>query len=380
MKRLLLIMIIIMSISNIEVDGQIFYKKWKIKRSVKILNNGNYYKAKRKITSLKPKGKWDKKYIKLYNYFYNISYLSKYQTIFKQDSLIVLRKNKEILDSLVMDYVKFNSDTIWLNKKGFDISKFRLLRNDINDQIQYLIERKRILIENDSLKNQIKLKREYETPPLLDSLADIILPKIIDLNKVSKLEGAKQTEYLIEIKRDGELGKDLIVKLSLYYEDKLYGYPKGIYRSKALDYPIKIFSSIIKENLQKKSIAKVNIIGEADANVPNGLEYDGFYGNITETNYEIYKGAIITNQQLAYLRAYNGKKLFEEITGIKVQSIKAIDHIPYGNKGVKFRKITMTAYLLDYFTEKFNKLSKEAKDNLNIEIKTIKIKNDDIVK
>lgn len=353
--------------------GQNIFDKWKINRSVKLVNNDKLIKADRIITKVHPQENWSKHYMVLYQYPSIIKYISEYSSLFEKDSLIGLKTNMDSLNRIIMKYKGFNADTAWLINKGYEISRVY----KINNQIAKHIKNKHTI---DSLEHQLSLKKEYETPAMLDSLANIILPKIIDSEYVPPLKGYTDTEYLIEIKREGKNGENLIVKLSLYYKEDLYGYPLGIYRSTALNYPIEIFSRIVKSRIQTKSIIKNIVTGEADANIPYGLYYDGYYGDIEEGDFNILIDSKITNLELAFLRAFNAKMIFESIVHKKIEPIKTIDHILISeeNKGIEFRKVTMIAYFFGYFTKQYNELSDKAKESVNIEKKTILIERNNV--
>jgi len=217
--------------------------------------------------------------------------------------------------------------------------------------------------------------------PRVQELADSVLQNIGDgleaiiaqeLDKVGDKAGS--AEYMIKFMRDG---KDLMARLSLFYKKDMYGYNKGEYKSPAVDYPIRLFSLLIKEQMFRSTAVTTRVTGEADAHTPgDGLKYGGEFWELVFDGKVVKKGDRIDNRMLAYLRGRNAQEIFELITVSRVISINAVDHLqdPKRPKGEDYRKIEVVCALINYFEG-----LPSADDLEHLPSKFIVIKNNEII-
>lgn len=356
--------------------GQGFFTKHKLKRVACFVNESKTDKALKIHNKIQISNNWSNKNLFFYDYLEHRHLIDSFNNSFGYYQLRGLEEKHIKIQSIINKWEALNKDTLYLARKGYKIEPFRSLKEKLNKLLDYKKSTQGVI---DSLFKQITYKNDYETPQILDSLANVILPKILATEMVPPLKGSKSTEYLLEVIKDG---KNLVVKLELYYEENLYGYPLGSYQSPAIDYPIKIFSRVVVGRLQPKKVLKVDILGEADAYRPNGLMYNGKdLGNINQDGFKIMYGGIISNGDLAFLRAYNAQQIFLHIVNKPINPLRIKDHLLISDQhlGLQYRKVTMTASFFGYFTEEYNKLSDDAKKSLDDHKRTIIIKNDKII-
>lgn len=386
MKYKLLIFFIV-SI-NITLNGQNILSKLRLKRTASFINKQNDWKADQVHSKIKVHDNWKKKNVFFDGYIDHYKFSKSVSENLEKFSLVDLRKNLVELRSIFSNWDKQLSDTGYLLKKGYKISTFRNLNGRMETQIAKLVsdslrivtdslKRDSIEKRNQYLDSQLKYRNNYEDPEVLHKIANEI-PEFI-ANYSRGLRGSKPAHYILKAKKEG---KNFVLTLDVFYEENLYGFKLGNYQSDEIDYPIKIFSSTVLGRIQPSRIMRMEIVGEADANIPNGLKYSGKnLGDINTGGFRIIYGNIINNKDLAYLRAYNAKQIFVGIVNKNVDSVKTIDHtlISDKNKGVTYRKITMTAFFLGYFTELYNKMSEETQKTI-IELPNTIIYEDDIQK
>ncbi len=367
---------LIFSLYIFTANGQGFFAKQKIKRIALLVNESKIANALEIRNKIQVSNNWSARYLFFFDYPNHRLLVDSINNNIESYSLGSLLQKQTKIHKILSNWEKLKRDTIFLARRGYKIDPLRSAKQRIDKLIDYKQSDQGII---DSLSKQIIYKKDYETPAILDSLANVILPQILSAEIVPPLQGSKSTEYLLEVIKDG---KNLIVKLQLYYEENLYGYPLGSYQSPAIDYPIKIFSRIVLGRLQPKNLVKVDIIGEADANRPNGLTYNGKdLGNINQDGFQIKYGDLIDNEDLAFLRAYNAQLIFFQLVNKPVNQLRTKDHLKISdqNLGLQYRKVTMTASFFGYFTEEYNKLSDDAKRSLDDHKQTIIIKNNKII-
>ncbi|OQX98887.1 MAG: hypothetical protein B6I24_04110 [Bacteroidetes bacterium 4572_128] len=183
---------------------------------------------------------------------------------------------------------------------------------------------------------------------------------------IEKKNGNEVAPVNLEVEQTGESGEniDLIYKINYTNKFKL-----GHYKSKSVDRAISIFSSIIMASLKNKKKTKNikifgSITGNADGNPVNNLHYNGEFGNIFYKKNYIQKDEIISNEELAYLRAYNTFNLLKlqmakynifENENIEILSKEHIE------KGAEYRKIVLKLKIENFYIEDLEKLNKEEK-------------------
>lgn len=370
MKLLTLLIYLLFSINLL---SQNFCEKSRLKRLVKATNNSD----SARVTKLKNKidigYSWPHKYQLLYSYSDHINYISEIGKSIEIDSLSQTKTCLDRLSIIVNEYSRSTSDSLFALDKKCDVNRIAAAYNMVYRTYnnQYLI---------DSLDNQVRYKKEFQNPHDLDSLFETELPNIIDSLSIDPKMNSEETDYLIVIERAGENGEDIVIKLDLYYKEDNYGYPLGYYKSAAIDYPIKIFSTIVKGMLRISKSVKTSITGEADSHRPNGLIYQGELNEIKWNRFHIKPGQQISNLDLAFLRAYNASIIFKNITTKNILKIYAIDHLDISgtNKGAEYRRIEMTAYFYGYYTEEYERMSGDAKQAIKKDNRVIKIKKNKI--
>lgn len=378
------IVCVLMNLVCLSTFAQSLAVKHKLNKTLRLINKGNATEVPRLLSRFTETQNWKPKEI------LKKDYATLYMTVLSlqipidslpKDSLLKLNA---IIESFIVEWDSLGRDTVNPLKKGIKITEIR--------EKKYRIENAIAKIDNDSIlsalrdsiaakDSMIALKRQYEECYDLDTIAKTALD-LVNTNKIPPQKGSESTDYVMEFKRGGSGGKDLYCLLTIYVKDDLYGYPLGYYQSDAINYPIKIFSTLIKSRLTSKAVIVSSISGEADCYEPgDSLIYYGEYGDtIYQDSTPIIKGQKITNEQLAFLRAYNAKDIFQTTTHRETDTLIAIDHLAESSelKGYQYRKIVMTVCIVNYYADAYNKLSTPAQKSVNVRPKTVVIDKDHV--
>lgn len=370
---------------SVGVFGQTMRDKNLINKTLKCISHNDTIKARKKLTKISYRKELNNKNTLKKDYaIFSLNILPGSDEIeyLTKDSLI------ELWDScrtFLNEWSALEADTMSRLIRRVDIAKVRTFNNRIsreiiklrNDSIKMKILQDSLAALNDTIAKKdtiIGMKRAYDESYDLDSLADDAVATV----KEQKKDIKQPTNYIAVFQRCGINGQDLCAKLTVFVNDEFYGYPRGYYQSDALDYPIRIFAILIKSKLRPDTKMTVSINGEADSQTPDSnCIYRGDYGNYLRDS-TIVNGKKLTNEQLAYLRAFNAMHIFQEETKCNPGNITTTDHLNDVPKvyGIKYRKIEMTIVLVDYYKAAFDRLPEPAQKSINVRDRRVKIEND----
>lgn len=238
-------------------------------------------------------------------------------------------------------------------------------------------------------------RKEHNTPLISENLKYLQSQKFI--NDFGQEFGQKvikdiRTKELLKpgdsvkilVKRHGE---SIALTITPIFTEHDKNFKLGKYTSENVNEIFRIFAGRVNETISDSMNLFGIVQGEADANpVPkNSLRYEAFsdeWGTIRESvDRDIFPNTTITltphqnisNLELAFLRAYRIKSLLNEELKIKgvFDRIIAIDHerVNKKNKGGKFRCVTASIIILDFFHETQQE-DQRLKNNIHVDNQT----------
>lgn len=366
-----------------ESSAQGLYSSFRLNQSLRFLNKGNIERAQTRMqqnperVTWRARSKVQRKYIDL-----SIMTLGIDVNLLSSDSLKSLIRE---YDNFFQDWVQLGSDTATLIAKGVAPRNFRNLCSQaqnrcfkiISDSILAAENQRKldsILVENqrrmDSVSQQLLIKKGLEDPEIIREVAEE-WSQVNDSFEFEPGPGESSAEAIMEVYQDGT---NLWFTLTVLYADDLYGFEKGHYKSSPIDYRIWRFCNTVKSRVNTQIVANVTIIGEADSYVPGGRKYLGEFGKVNWKEYDLYPGQVITNGEIAFLRAYNAKRVFQEKSGLPVKELMVIDHRPReGLYGGKYRKVEIRVCFLDYFKGQLDSLALPVRQTVVLGNKSFRI-------
>lgn len=218
-------------------------------------------------------------------------------------------------------------------------------------------------------KHHLALKIEYQDTLLLINTINEIYKKIEDA--LDSARGNRdQFKVNIIAERKGLNGRDLYLTVSAYYEEEYKYFDNGQYQSPKVDMVFKKAISVIVDKIDDSLVVQVSIIGTADAN-PTGesnlyknksLEWGTIHEMLEDgTAINLKPNQRISNKELAFLRAYNIKVMFEKFLRQNcVHSIEALDYLElnpnYIDEIGTYRNVIAKIYIFDFFKKGYEVL------------------------
>lgn len=219
--------------------------------------------------------------------------------------------------------------------------------------------------ENARLKRLLLLKDEYQSPELLDQISCFTV-RLMD-SLVDKSQG--NLPYHVIFRRAGLHGRDLIVSVEPAIERDEHYYAKGEYASPRIDNIFTTFSETFFAFVDTNCIITASVFGQSDgirilSTTKHKYEhkYDE-WGDIQESTkdgkeFNLTLGDKLTNESLAFLRAYNVKRIFEKVV---CPSSKCVKHISIETESKEdeigtYRNARLNVYIFNYFTPNFEEL------------------------
>ncbi|HYG40093.1 MAG TPA: hypothetical protein VD908_15805 [Cytophagales bacterium] len=341
--------------------SQSIWDKYRVNKSLRLLEKEKNYRAGKILRDLNGKINWDgyndlkRQYGTLYLYlipFFNeIEFISK-------DSLLIFQNR---CNMLLNEWNK-SPDTVKLLKKGVNIYIITNVEKRIANRLD--------VIKKDSISNAILKAREDSINKVVNFVrafnADSIGKEVYEeiFRALPKNPDEWDADNYIEYIQDSS---SLIMKLTFLDKKDFKKYPLGRYRTEDIDKTITTFCNLVLDNLSKSATTAAVITGEADAYKidTNKLRYDGRLGKIRCKEFYIDSNDALNNKELAFLRAYNGKVILENITHRKNTVLNTIEYTNDQDTGAEFRKVIIVVTLFDYFKDFYSALPPGSKQLFN---------------
>jgi hypothetical protein len=336
--------------------AQSFSDKHKLNKAVRLINKKDTVKSAQLISNLYDGDRWRNqeklKLLYVTNSIYDLPTKGEVMKLSKDSIRIAIK----VCNTFLSKWIELGPDTISLEKKGIKAEKIYDERIALIYMLNSLCKDS---IYEDSISNLIVIidyRNSIDRDSFAQAVADIMKRQGTDL-----VEG----DYEIKAVAAGVDGNDLSLQLVIGSENRS-GYPPSKYQSNSIESRIRIFATMMWPYIEDTTFKHSDtIIGSADADPPGAIPYLGEFGPVSFHNQILDSGSIITNEQLAYLRGYNAKVIFDSITesNLDINCIYPVDYQQDPRKpvGPQYRGVIMIIYIVDYFQPKYDKIPDKVK-------------------
>ncbi len=352
-------------IINLSVQSQSLSDKYHIHRSLKLYQKGKYDKSKEVLQKVKEIPSEIKDKEQLFKYLYT----EKYNRTFKD--YLINYNNETKLDTLI---IGLNEIVLVINLwNNEELSKNKIVK-------KYNIHDSDMLNIKKHLDSLIKVK-ETRDSLYQDSLMRVLLAELKNKHSGNVLKSIAENLNYDTLKF--MYGKEFATKVQFsftqefdgkdmkYIFDVSYGgnyFTPGTYMNDTINFIISSTIDFIRvdmmtpiNNMNYANFYKIILTGTADASLPRTVRYSKNsknWGNIPNgrakvngkiIKFSLKKNQLISNLEIAYLRAYNVGRLFKE----KDYNQGQINAIDYWNqdrakKGEKYRSARYIFIILDF--------------------------------
>lgn len=282
-------------------------------------------------------------------------------------------------------------DTLFINRKyPFVIKTIRGWYNTIQEEIERRKEPEIVKPDMDSIRqviNQLedsllkaKYKKEYFNSDRLKSISEEFSDFMSEIKETDS--GGNDLTYRIIYERAGPGGTDLVITIEPNFENHQKYFGRGVYEYYPINSIFEFFAIGVRDKIEDSIVIEAWVTGEADGypltKKNSSIRYQNMsdlWGTISATihsgkSFDLSPNEAINNEELAFLRAWNAKYIFEKIIRKEcVTRITAIDYsaINPSKKDIKgtYRNATIKVFLLDYFFSNYENLIDRPEENFH---------------